>query len=138
MAAKNVIGPVSIALAYALLKAGGGSGAFVEDLAAKLGLTSAAASSAAAAVAGSNGGAAAAAAAAAGNAAAALALACWCSTLLFPLVVRRAQRTGRKAGVFVRVETMCRRFKVPAPFCFSSISFAHFLRSLVPPCSALG
>jgi len=79
MAAKNVIGPVCIALAYGLLKAGGGSGSFIAQLATKLGLVSTGSG-------GSNG--AAAAAAAAGDAAATLALACWCSTLLFPFVVR--------------------------------------------------
>lgn len=79
MTAKNIIGPVSIALFYALLKYGvdvGGALAFL----------------------GAGVGAAGGATAAAGKTAGALALASWISTLFFPLVVLGAGFIGPKMG----------------------------------------
>ena len=79
MTAKNIIGPVSIALFYALLKYGvdvGGALAFL----------------------GAGVGAAGGATAAAGKTAGALALASWISTLFFPFVVLGAGFIGPKMG----------------------------------------
>ena len=80
MAAKNIIGPVSIALFYVLLKHG-------VDLRGALAFAGAGAAT------GANG-----AAAAAGKTAGALALASWVSTLFFPLVVLGAGFIGPKMG----------------------------------------
>lgn len=80
MAAKNIIGPVSIALFYVLLKYG-------VDLRGALAFAGAGAAT------GANG-----AAAAAGKTAGALALASWVSTLFFPLVVLGAGFIGPKMG----------------------------------------
>ena len=80
MAAKNIIGPVSIALFYVLLKHG-------VDLRGALAFAGAGAAT------GANG-----AAAAAGETAGALALASWVSTLFFPVVVLGAGFIGPKMG----------------------------------------
>ena len=112
MAAKNVIGPVCIAATYGLLKAGGGSGSFIAQLAAKLGLVASTGS-------GGSGNGAAAAAAAAGDAAATLALACWCSTLLFPFVVRMYASKEKECFLSIWHASYLQLFKIQ----FALVSF---------------